>query len=233
MAQRRGTAAADPRSGTDWRVFQPLELTPLLAAALDAFYEHGFHGTSVRDIVGRVGASLPSLYYHHASKEGVFVDLIELGTGEAAWRVRAAAAEGGDQPARCLSNVIEVIVLQMAHRTRLVALDQETRHLSAPNRRRYASRRKEVESLVREILERGVRDSTFTATYPAETARALLGMCQSIARWYQPGGALTPAQLAERYVDIALRTVGVPARPGSGTARATAPRRRRRRPAAD
>jgi hypothetical protein len=33
-------------------------------------------------------------------------------------------------------------------------------------------------------------------------------MCQSIPRWYQPGGALTPEQIAARYVDIALHTVG-------------------------
>jgi hypothetical protein len=41
-----------------------------------------------------------------------------------------------------------------------------------------------------------------------ETVRALLGMCQSIPRWFQLGGALTPEQVADRYVDIALHTVG-------------------------
>ena len=41
-----------------------------------------------------------------------------------------------------------------------------------------------------------------------ETARALLGMCQSIARWFQPDGPLDPSQLAERYVQIALAAAG-------------------------
>src|SRR2546423_15075602 len=95
-------------SGTDWGRYEPLELTPLLEAALDAFYEHGFHGTTVRDIVRRVGQTVPSLYYHHDSKEGVFVALLELSTREVAHRVKAAAAEA-DRPEDQLANVAEAI----------------------------------------------------------------------------------------------------------------------------
>jgi len=61
------------QAGADWRLYEPLELTPILTAALEAFYEHGFHGTTVRDIARRVGQTVPSLYYHHDSKEGAFV----------------------------------------------------------------------------------------------------------------------------------------------------------------
>ncbi len=47
----------------------PVELSPILSAALDAFYEKGFHGASVRDIARRVGVTVPALYYHYDSKE--------------------------------------------------------------------------------------------------------------------------------------------------------------------
>lgn len=205
--ERKVTGMPDPAS-TAWRHFEPLDLTPLLAAALDAFYEHGFHGTTVRDIARRHGQTVPSIYYHHESKEGVFVALLDKGTSEVAERVRAAAAEGGDQPEARFANVVEAIVLHMAQRTRLAALDSEIRHLSPPVRRRYAARRKEVERILAEIVASGVERGVFTASYPAETARAVLGMCQAIARWYRPGGGLTPAELAGQYVDIALMTVG-------------------------
>ncbi|WP_019926020.1 TetR/AcrR family transcriptional regulator [Nocardia sp. BMG111209] len=187
----------------DWRRYEPLELTPLLTAALDAFYENGFHGTTVRDIARRVGLTVPSLYYHHESKEGAFVTLLEVGTGEAAGRVRAAAAAGAG-PREQFANVIEALVLHMTHRTRLAALDQELRHLSPDNRKRYAARRKEIETVLRDVLTAGVADGTFATPHPDETARALLGMCQSIARWYQPDGPLEPRELAGRYVGIAL-----------------------------
>ncbi|MQY27852.1 TetR/AcrR family transcriptional regulator [Nocardia aurantia] len=187
----------------DWRRHEPLELTPLLTAALEAFYENGFHGTTVRDIARRVGLTVPSLYYHHESKEGAFVTLLEVGTTEAAGRVRAAAAAGSG-PREQFANVIEALVRHMTYRTRLAALDLELRHLSPDNRKRYAARRKEIETVLYDVLAAGVADGTFATPHPDETARALLGMCQSIARWYQPGGPLDPDELAARYVGIAL-----------------------------
>ncbi len=76
-----GTAAGE-KSRPEWRRLEPLELSPILSAALDAFYEKGFHGASVRDIARRVGVTVPALYYHYDSKEGLLVALVELGTGD-------------------------------------------------------------------------------------------------------------------------------------------------------
>lgn len=208
---RSGSASTvhEQADSADWRHFEPLNLTPILSAALDAFYEHGFHGTTVRDIVRRVGQTVPSLYYHHENKEGAFADLLEIGTGDLAWRVRAAAAEAGDRPEVQFAYVVEAIVLHMTQHPRLAALDQEMRHLSPANRKRYAARRKEIETLFDNIVESGAEEGVFTVKVPKEAARAVLGMCQSIARWYRPGGRLTPTAVASRYVDLALNTVGV------------------------
>lgn len=197
----------------DWRHYESLDLTPLMAAAMEAFYEHGFHGTTVRDIARRCGQTVPSIYYHHENKEGLFVALLEKGTSEVTWRVRAAAAEGGDRPESRFANVIEAIALHMTQRARLAALDSEIRHLSPPVRRGYAAQRKEIEEVLAEVIGDGVRQGVFAASHPAETGRAILGMCQAIARWYRPGGGLAPDEIARQYVDIALRTAGAPARP--------------------
>jgi hypothetical protein len=51
-----------------WRETGPLELAPILQAALDALYENGFHGTPVRDIARRVGDTLPALYCHRQAR---------------------------------------------------------------------------------------------------------------------------------------------------------------------
>lgn len=208
-----GTTSPGPRgddtvSEVDWRHYEPLDLTPILAGALEAFYEHGFHGTTVRDIARRVGLTVPALYYHHENKEGVFTALLEVGTGDVAWRVRAAAAAGGQRPRARFVNVVEALVLHTTQRLRLSALDLELRHLSPGNRRRYAARRKEIEDLLLGIVQQGVREGVFSAAVPEETARAVLGMCQSISRWYRPDGPLSPSDVADRYVTIALRTVG-------------------------
>jgi len=192
----------------DWRTLQPLDLSPILSAALDAFYETGFHGTSVREIARRVGVTVPALYYHHENKEGLLIALLELSTSDVLSRAHAAAAEGADDPVRRLANVIEAIVLRMTMRSALAALEGEARYLSPENRQRYRAVRKGIEKLVREIVEEGAATGDFDVDDPAETTRALLGMCQSIPRWYHAEGTLSPEAVAKKYVAIALKTVG-------------------------
>lgn len=121
----------------------------------------------MRDIARRVGQTVPSLYYHYDSKEGAFVAILELGATELAWRVKAAADAGAD-PRQQFVNVVETIVLHMAHRTRLAALDPELRRLSPENRKRYAAHRKQIGTLLTEIIGTGVREGTFTAADPTE-----------------------------------------------------------------
>jgi AcrR family transcriptional regulator len=45
-------------------------------AGLDLFLEHGFHGTSMRQIAQRAGVSLAGIYNHVPSKEALFVELL-------------------------------------------------------------------------------------------------------------------------------------------------------------
>jgi AcrR family transcriptional regulator len=208
----------------DWRRFDDLELPPTLAGAMEAFHEQGFHATSVRDVANRVGLTVPALYYHHGSKEGMLVELLSGSVQHLHARLRMAVADAGSDPAAQFANFVECIVLFMAHRRELAVLDAEIRALSTPNRRAYAKVRKQIEDLLRSIVREGVASGAFCVAHPQDTVRALLGMLQAVAGWYDPHGILTPDQLSERYIEITLQTVGA----GS---RKAVPERKNRRPA--
>ena len=64
MARTVGSAADDTRQR-------------ILDVAVDLFIEHGYAGTSVRDISERIGMTKGSLYYHFASKEDVLNALVK------------------------------------------------------------------------------------------------------------------------------------------------------------
>ena len=49
----------------------------LLETATELFAEKGYAGTSVREIVDRVGVSKPVLYYYFKSREGLFYAILE------------------------------------------------------------------------------------------------------------------------------------------------------------
>ena len=44
----------------------------IIAAAIEAFGEHGFEGASTRDIAARAGVNAPALQYYFENKEGVY-----------------------------------------------------------------------------------------------------------------------------------------------------------------
>lgn len=199
---------ADEASRPDWQRLDPLELTPILSAALDAFYEKGFHGSSVREIARRVGVTVPALYYHYENKEGLLVALIELSTGDVLARARAADDAGGEDPTRRLVNVVSAIVLRMTDRARLAAVEGEARYLTSENYERYRTVRKGIETIVLGIVQDGVAAGVFDVDDPAETTRAILGMCQAIPRWYHAEGELSPQAVAAKYAAIASKMVG-------------------------
>lgn len=191
-----------------WRHGDDEELTPILSAARDLFYELGFHGTTVRDIAGRVGVTVPALYYHHANKEAILVALLEKSIGSVTDRCERALAEAGDDPADQFRNLIECLTLYMASHRKSASMDAEIRALSPAARKAYSAQRRRVEQMLVETIERGVAAGMFDVTSPPDTGRALLGMIQAITLWYSPDrGQVTPPELAARYVDIASHTI--------------------------
>lgn len=77
-------------SGANWRAYGPPTLPRVLLAALDAFAEHGYHGTSIRDIAARSGLSVPGLYYHYKSKQDILMGLVSAVMVELLTRSRDA-----------------------------------------------------------------------------------------------------------------------------------------------
>ncbi|WP_049574824.1 TetR/AcrR family transcriptional regulator [Streptomyces sp. SBT349] len=193
---------------TDWRTYEPLELPPILAAALAAFGEQGYHGTSVRVIARRVGVTVPTLYYHHRNKQALLAELLTGSLRAALGRCRSAVEGAGPEPVARFSALVECLVLYAAHRAPLAALDAEARSLEPENLARYAAERDELKAMLHRAVQDGADLGDFTTAYPVDAGRAVLTMCVSVADWYRPEGPLTPEALARRYVGIALASVG-------------------------
>jgi AcrR family transcriptional regulator len=223
MTDRRLAApdsAAEPRA---WRNADDEDLSLILVTARDLFYEVGFHGTTVRDIASRVGVTVPALYYHHVNKEAILAALLDRSISSVIGRCERALSEAGDDPADQFRNLIECLALYMANHRKSAAMDAEIRALSPDARKVYSAQRRRVEQMLADTIERGAAAGVFDVTSPPDTARALLGMVQAIAVWFDPGrGRLTAEELAARYVDIAGNTVGLrrqPAGRGAGEER--------------
>ncbi|MDG9722627.1 MULTISPECIES: TetR/AcrR family transcriptional regulator [unclassified Streptomyces] len=207
-----------------WRAYGPLDLHPILVHAMEAFNEQGYHGTSVRNIAGRVGVTVPALYYHYENKQALLATLLETSIKDVLDRCRAAAAEAGPAPLARFCGMVESIVLYMAHRRSLAFLDTEIRSLEPGNRVRYVALRDYLQHMLLDTVEAGRAEGVFTTPIPADAVRSVLIMCQGVANWFRPDGPLTAEEVAERHVLLSLGTVG---HPGAVTGEATLPFPRR------
>jgi Tetracyclin repressor-like, C-terminal domain len=69
------------------------------------------------------------------------------------------------------------------------------------------TRRDEYERVFRSLLASGARAGVFQVTDVRLTAMAILTMCTGVATWFSDGGRLSPETIADRYVEIILKSV--------------------------
>jgi AcrR family transcriptional regulator len=180
----------------------------LLDAAIRAFAEKGFHGTTTRDIATAAGMSPAALYVHHRSKEELLY-LISKEGHEDILRLMRAAIAATDDPTQALRHVVHDFVLHHARgRTRARIVNYELTALAPEHLAEIRGIRRDIEDEMRRLVGHGVAGGEFDVPDAAMAAAALLSLGIDLARWYQGGGRWTPEQIAEQYAEMALRIVG-------------------------
>ncbi|WP_344137810.1 TetR family transcriptional regulator [Saccharopolyspora halophila] len=180
----------------------------LLDAAVAAFAEKGFHGTTTRDIATAAGLSSAALYVHHKSKEELLYLISRSGHENTLQLVQTAIASSPD-PAAALRKLIHDFAVDHARAHTLARIVNY--ELSALTSEHYAEIREirhRIERDLRELIERGIAAGTFATPDPPMAAVALLSLGIDIARWYRDAGRWSPEDIAEHYAEMALRIVG-------------------------
>ncbi|GCD88142.1 TetR/AcrR family transcriptional regulator [Nocardioides sp. LS1] len=184
----------------------------LLEAAVAAFADKGFHGTTTRDIATAAGMSPAALYVHHRSKEELLF-LISKDGHEDTLRLVRSAISTSDDPVEQLRRVIHDFAVHHARgHTSARIVNYELAALSPEHLAEISGIRHAIEDEMRRLVGRGVSAGVFDSPDPRIAAGALLSLGIDLARWYRDGLRWTPEQIAEQYAEMALRIVGASAR---------------------
>jgi AcrR family transcriptional regulator len=193
----------------DWRVYGPSHLPRTLAAALDAFAEHGYHGTSIRDIASAAGLSVPGVYHHYRSKQEILVALLTAVMDDLLRRSTAALAAAGTDPSDRFDALVEHLLrFHMVRRREAFVASSEIRSLEPENREAVVHRRDEQQQMLLEAVHEGALTGAFSTPYPADAARAVATLCVGVASWYHDDGPLSPEELVSRHLVLARGLVG-------------------------
>ncbi|MDL9935191.1 TetR/AcrR family transcriptional regulator [Gordonia sp. ABSL1-1] len=206
-----GAVGDKPRG--HWRDYGAPELPVPLAAALAAFAEHGYHGTSVREIAARANLSVPGLYHHYPSKQSLLQGLLERTMTDLLARSEAAIAEAGPDPLAQFDAVVESLLrFHMYRREQAFVGSTEIRSLDDSYRDHYIGHRDRQQRMVDEIVFAGVAAGEFTTEYPKDASRAVATMCVGVSTWFKLDGILGPDELIARNLQLARALVGHVAR---------------------
>lgn len=196
-----GLPRADPARGDAARA-------RLVDAAVRAFAEKGFHGTTTRDIAAAAGMSPAALYVHHRSKEELLNLISQQGHRVALDLVREAVASA-DGPAAQLREVARRFAAHHAREHTVARIvNYELAALSPEHLEEVLALRQDIDREVRRVVEAGIAAGDFDVADPGVATTAVLSLGIDIARWYRADGHWSPEDIGEQYADLALRIVG-------------------------
>ncbi len=177
--------------------------------ASELFREHGYSGTSVRDIARALDIQGASLYSHVASKQDVLWSIVD-GT---ATQFETAAEEAladvdADDPLAGLRALVRAhvgVVLEDVGRASVFV--HEWRSLGPERRARTLERRDAYEGRFRVLIEAGIVSGAVAPIDPTVAAAYLLTALNGLVAWYRPDGRLEPDAVADAYVELSMRTI--------------------------
>lgn len=178
-----------------------------MRCALELFYEKGFHGTSVRDIAGRADIGIATLFHHAKSKASILERLLNNIVDDLQAELDRAMRDVRD-PLEGLAVAVRVLVdVHIRDRPASFVAQSELRSLDPDPKVKILHKRSRVQNVFVETIT-AAREKYGLDCDPKESARAIVSMIVMIATWYREGAGMTPTQVADTYVAIALRIVG-------------------------
>ncbi len=176
----------------------------IVATAAKLFRERGFRRTSLEDIARRLRLTKPALYHYIDSKYDLLYEICLAAVGELLERAREidSSSLNGEEKLRALIALHVDMFGKSGDITNVYLADED--ELPPRKRTKVRSMSREYEMIVRKAIEQGMREGLFDDLDVPMTARAVSGMCNWLAAWYDPKGAQSTQEIAESFARIVL-----------------------------
>jgi len=176
-------------------------------AAIDAFAESGYGGTSTRQIAKRLNMSATAMYPHYRSKEELLYAIALEGH-----RSLLAALEAADDPETTFTERLRAVVSAFAawhaenHKQARV-VQYELHGLTPAHYRTIAPLRRDTTEFIADIVAAGVAAGEFEVDNLDEVVMAISSLCVDVCRWFPSRKHRDARKLGEVYAGVAERLV--------------------------
>lgn len=177
-------------------------------AALDAFYEKGYHGASIREIASRADIGIATLFHHFPSKMALIEQILNQAVDQMSEEIHSAL-KGLESPEDQLRAATRVLVLAHCRRqAQSFVAQSELRSLTPEAAEIVRAKRRLVQKTFDDIVFRGVETGEFDCDDPRTVSRAIVTMGTMVSRWYRLEGDMSATLVADKYAEMASLLVG-------------------------
>jgi TetR/AcrR family transcriptional regulator, cholesterol catabolism regulator len=191
----------------------------ILDASARLFAQNGYHPTRLADVANELGLHKASLYHYFDSKESILVELIQRRVGKAVAALELIA-EGGQSDPKKLGQAVRSHIEIFHENADLYTIFQSERlHTISDKAAELVNERgRRYEQIFADLIEAGIESGEFRQDLdPRITMKAIVGLCNSTLSWFRASGRVSLVELADRYVEMALRIVTSASPPAAST----------------
>ena len=169
-----------------------------LEAAARLFESKGYSETSVEDITRELGFTRGIFYYYWKNKREVVQEIHDRALALINARLDEVVARESSPAARlegAIGNHVEAVIENRSIISVLLG-NFEFSEGTLEGRRRYARR-------FQALVEDGIAAGVVRDLDPRVLTFSILGLCNSVAQWYEPEGKLSAAEIRDLFASFA------------------------------
>jgi AcrR family transcriptional regulator len=184
-----GRAPSTVKRGT------PERRAELLDVAVRMFYEKGYVETTLQDIADEMGFTKPAVYYYAKNKEALLVELYGQIVTSAIDDAREIAAGDGPGADRFIRLVERHLSTFLENIEANAVFEVQRTSLSTDAKRTMVRWSRDYNEILATVYEQGIADGSLVHMPPRVAVNAVLGMCNTVHRWYNPEKDVARAEL--------------------------------------
>ncbi|MFH1003771.1 MAG: TetR/AcrR family transcriptional regulator [Chloroflexota bacterium] len=178
---------------------EPSRREQILQVASRIFREKTYHGTSLQDIADAVGMQKGSLYYYFNSKEDLLGSIVTEALAVIDRRLADIASRQMSPPDRLREIIRSHIRFNHEYQEATTLFLAERNVISALWREEMVESRKRRDGLLHRTLKEGIREGIYRCEDLQLTVRAIVGMLNASAFWYELSGPHSPEEIADYF----------------------------------
>jgi AcrR family transcriptional regulator len=176
-------------------------------AAIEAFAETGYGGSSTRQIAKRLNMSATAMYPHYRSKEELLYAIALEGHSSLLASLKKADNPAAGFTSRLRSVVAAFAIWHAENHKQARVVQYELHGLTPAHYRTIAPLRHQATDVLAEIVADGVRGGEFHVDNVDEVVMAISSLCVDVCRWFPSRQHRDAHKLGAVYAGVAERLV--------------------------